>query len=447
MQFKRAILAPVFLILLCAAGVIGFGQWYIGGLLHASYENQLVLASKVAVKLVNRLQALPPNKELQSLASEMATAINGRATFINKDGAVIADSSVGPKQLALMGNHADRPEVLQAYRGGIGVATRFSVTIGQALTYVAVPYQMGAHAGVIRLSFFDSNLSNAIVKQQIFFGLIAAFFVLSIIALSAYYLRIYLRRIEADRADLELALSDARQAVQAKSEFLAVISHELRTPLTSSIGSLELLSAPGLEHSQETRGELREIALRNNKSLLRLVNELLDYEKTLSGNIVIETENLDIAALTRDVLKTNQDYARTRSINFVMETPCPEAFALVNAYRFEQILANLLSNAAKFSELNQEVRVSVYIDDAMVRVDVADKGQGVAESDLNRMFDPFTQLDGSATRAAGGTGLGLTISQALTTAMGGTLVCVSELGVGSTFTLKFPYSEPARIAP
>lgn len=246
-----------------------------------------------------------------------------------------------------------------------------------------------------------------------------------------------------EKQELVMARQRAENANLAKSEFLSTMSHELRTPLTSSLGSLGLLSSLTADNLSAERGELIEIALRNNKTLLRLVNELLDYEKILSGTLLIETSTHDICDLVSSVAKDLQGYAQAQSTNFVFkEYPTP-VYVDLQEYRFAQILSNLLSNAAKFSDPGTDVIISIERKNGFVSVYVKDSGPGIPEKFKERIYEQFTQLDTSSTRKHSGTGLGLAISKALAESMAGKLDFETELGVGSTFSVSFPEKRKA----
>lgn len=238
--------------------------------------------------------------------------------------------------------------------------------------------------------------------------------------------------------DIRNSEMKALKASQAKSEFLASMSHELRTPLTSSIGSLGLLNSVIPDEFSDDAKELLEIAIRNNEKLLRLVNELLDFEKILSGRIEIPTIRHDISHLVERIVNDNQGYARIQSVRFVFDKPEAPLYALVQEHRFEQILNNLLSNAAKFSGSDSDVEIATYVENNCIVISVLDYGPGIPEAFKAEIFDPFTQVDSSSTRQHGGTGLGLSISKALTEGMGGTIEFDTEEGRGSTFRVSFP---------
>lgn len=247
--------------------------------------------------------------------------------------------------------------------------------------------------------------------------------------------------LESNIQELEIAKKVAEKANRAKSSFLATMSHELRTPLTSIKGSLGLLSAMISDDISDQNKELFDISLRNSDAMLLLINELLDFEKIVSGNMTIETSRHDIGALAMKVVNDNLSYVSAKSITFDYKEPESPFFANVQEHRFEQVLRNLLSNAAKFSEPGSDVEISVRGDDGFVIVSVKDYGIGIQEAYNTKIFEPFIQIDSTSTRQFSGTGLGLAISKSLTEAMGGNLDFESEEGVGSTFYISFPASK------
>lgn len=260
---------------------------------------------------------------------------------------------------------------------------------------------------------------------------------LNLLEMAANIVELAIRR-HNEKEELVAARQRAENANKAKSEFLSIMSHELRTPLTSSIGSLGLLANLTPEELSNQGSELIEIALRNNNTLLRLVNELLDFEKILSGTLVIETGAQDIGKLTSLIVENLSGYAESQSVKFVVEGEKEAVFADLQEYRYEQILNNLLSNAAKFSEPGADVVISILRNNGFVLVEVKDEGPGIPEAFRDKIYEQFTQLDSSSTRTHGGTGLGLAICKALTEGMGGKIWFESEMGQGSVFTIQFP---------
>jgi signal transduction histidine kinase/ActR/RegA family two-component response regulator len=249
--------------------------------------------------------------------------------------------------------------------------------------------------------------------------------------------------------ELEQARDKAEAANRAKSTFLGVISHELRTPMNGVLGAAQLLSATRLDPTQR---EYVSIVRNSGDSLLALLNDILDLTKIEADRMALEQIDVDVAELVGRVGATWTPRAREKGIAYEVEI-APEAPAVIvgDPTRLSQILHNLLSNALKFTEAG-EVRLKVDCERlsqtrARLVFDVTDTGPGIAAQDLERLFQPFTQLDVSSTRRFGGTGLGLTICRRLAGLMGGELNVCSTVGEGSCFTLSAEFDVRAWAAP
>ena len=236
--------------------------------------------------------------------------------------------------------------------------------------------------------------------------------------------------------ELEAARDKADAANQAKSNFLGVISHELRTPMNGVLGAAQLLSASRLDPQQR---EMLAIIRNSGDSLLSLLNDILDLTKIEAGKMAFEVVDIDLDSLHHRLLSPFEAQAKAKGLKispvFAGDIP---AVVRGDPLRVSQILSNLLSNAVKFTDKG-EIRYGVYgrrIADNRVAFEftVEDTGSGISAEDLQRLFQPFTQIDNSSTRKYGGTGLGLTISRRLANIMQGDIHVTSELGVGSRFT-------------
>jgi signal transduction histidine kinase len=224
------------------------------------------------------------------------------------------------------------------------------------------------------------------------------------------------------------------------------MSHELRTPLNAVIGYADLLEAnvPG-PLTADQKLDIQRIKA-SSRHLSSLVNEVLDLAKIEAGGMAVERDPIRVADTIREALDMILPSARARSIELAAEFECDrDATYLGDSDRARQVLVNLLSNAVKFSPAGGRIAVTCRLHDgaapatlgdgSWVRVDVEDSGVGIAAEHLERIFEPFVQVDDARTRAAGGTGLGLTISRRLTRMMEGDLTVESRPGSGSCFTL------------
>lgn len=223
-----------------------------------------------------------------------------------------------------------------------------------------------------------------------------------------------------------------------KNEFVSTVSHELRTPLTSIRGSLGLIVGGAVGEVSASARELLDIADNNCKRLIGLVNDILDMEKIESGRMEYKFDIVDLSSLVAEMIRANQAYGEEFDVTFVSDGAQPEARVQGDRERLSQVLANLLSNGAKFSPRGEKVEISVTRNDDYWRVAVKDKGNGVPEAFRDHVFEKFSQADGSDTSQIGGTGLGLSISRAIVEKHGGHISFDSEAGKGATFYFDLP---------
>ncbi len=229
-----------------------------------------------------------------------------------------------------------------------------------------------------------------------------------------------------------------RKVERLQQEFVSTVSHELRTPLTAIRGSLGLLAGGVSGQLPETAKRMITLASANTDRLTRLINDLLDVQKLESGVLSLSLEQLAIAPLIQEAIDANQEYARRCNVQIVCTGSIPEANIEVDAARFQQVMANLLSNACKFSEADAKVEIRVQQIEQSLRIEVQDYGQGIPEDFRDRMFQKFSQADGSATKSKGGSGLGLSITKAIVNQMQGEIGYTSIVGQGSCFYICFP---------
>lgn len=230
---------------------------------------------------------------------------------------------------------------------------------------------------------------------------------------------------------------DLRQLDQLKTQFLANMSHELRTPLNSIIGFSRVI-LKGIDGPITTAQEedLQSIHT-NGQHLLMLINEILDMAKIEAGKMTLNFETINLHTAVAPTYDTIRGLIDSTKVNFIWNVPEDLPEIRVDPIRLRQILLNLLSNAAKFTE-EGEIRLHAYTDNDLVHIYVEDTGIGIAAEDYDKLFMPFAQVDSSTTRTASGTGLGLPITKWLIEMHGGSIKFSSRLNEGTTFHVILP---------
>ncbi|WP_414640882.1 response regulator [Archangium sp.] len=249
---------------------------------------------------------------------------------------------------------------------------------------------------------------------------------------------------DLDRLATELAIAkrneeerarEAESSARLKSEFLANFSHEIRTPLNGIIGYCDLLAREeGSRLTAHGRRDLN-VVKKNAQTLLALINDILDLSKIEAGRAEVVVERVDMQEMAEDCTSTVKEYLKGKDVELTVNIDERVQYVRTDALKLRQVLLNLLSNAAKFTE-SGEIALSARVEGNEAVFTVEDTGVGIPADQLPFIFEKFRQVDGSSTRKVGGTGLGLAIVRELSKVLGGSVEVQSILGRGTTFTVR-----------
>jgi len=250
---------------------------------------------------------------------------------------------------------------------------------------------------------------------------------------------VYKRTIE-----LEEALKKANIAKVSKANFLANMSHEIRTPMNGILGFTQLIAQGDLNKSQR---EYINIVNSSTKTLLSIIDNILDYSKNESEKVNIEIQKVELFMELKNCFMLYDRTAKTKNINyrFSMDKNIHHCLYM-DIHKINQIISNLITNAIKFTDINKNVEVNIELksnedSSQVLRFSVKDQGIGIAPENIDKIFEAFQQADNSTTRKFGGTGLGLSISSSFVNAMGGELKVESELNQGSVFFFELEFEK------
>ncbi|MFO7177159.1 MAG: response regulator [Pseudomonadota bacterium] len=380
--------------------------------------------------------------------TELGILLADEAKIREQLGSYVADSDISAivvtdadgKVLVTHGNlpvpverlFSDRPGTLQRYPNAYASWAEASIE-GAPVGRVAVV------ASTERLEA-GSRLERDILVSA---GFGAAGALLAALGFVSFYVGPLFRLTEKAFRRLEKTTAAALEAARLKSEFLANMSHEIRTPMNGVLGMIELLHGTQLDTKQRRYIETLHASAHG---LMTVLNDVLDFSKIEAGKLELRNEPCNLRHLVEEVVDLFAARAHLKRIELVCHAePGLPHYVEADRDRLRQVLSNLLGNAVKFTEQGQIVlrarREAVEGADPRVRFEVSDTGIGISEEAQGRLFDAFSQVDGSLTRKYGGTGLGLAICKRLVQLMGGEIGVVSQLGKGSTFWFTLPLKE------
>ncbi|HEV8344935.1 MAG TPA: ATP-binding protein [Vicinamibacterales bacterium] len=324
------------------------------------------------------------------------------------------------------------------------IATYFVVNTGLIASAIALSTRQSAWA-VWRDDFFWSGTSFMVAGTA---GAGAAILInrgeqwVAVMMLAPVYVTYRMYRLVAGRLELlereRAARAAAEEANRLKDQFLATVSHELRTPLNAILGWADILRRNGaLDDARRDRGY--QAIYDSARRQARLIDELLDVARIMSGKLELEPTSVDVRAIVRSALEVVQPLADKNRVQVSVQGEASSGVIRGDGARLQQILWNLLTNAVKFTPAGGRVHVALVRTATMLEISVTDTGCGIPREFLPFVFEPFRQADGSTTRRHGGLGLGLSIVKHLVDAHGGTVSVESGGdGRGATFTVRLP---------
>ncbi len=241
------------------------------------------------------------------------------------------------------------------------------------------------------------------------------------------------------------AQQKAEEANRLKSQILAIVSHDLRSSLNAIIGYSSLLKSQLFSDDVAKRGEMLERVDQNARTLLDLINNILDLSRIEAGRMELQRERVDLSEMIREVLNSLEPLGKEKGLEIILIDDPTVPLIGSDRGKVKQMITNLIANAIKFTDRGS-VRVHLLHEPARKRVvvEISDTGIGISEEDLLHIFEPFYQALNSKKESGSGTGLGLSIVKKLVDLLGGTVQVISKPGVGSTFTVCFPYDLPDR---
>jgi signal transduction histidine kinase len=245
-------------------------------------------------------------------------------------------------------------------------------------------------------------------------------------------------RVKERTRELEAANRALQRLNQMKTEFVSAVAHELRTPLTSIKGYATILSSGRLGEIKKEQKERLERINKHSQELVNLVNDLLDIARIEAGKTIMKIEEIDLNEVLRDVEEIIMPQAEEKNIRFIISNKSGVEKIYADKIHLERVLVNLLSNALKFTPENGEIGIVIQKEDNSILFQVYDTGIGIAEKDLEKIFDEFYRADNPINREKKGTGLGLSLVKRIIDAHGGKIWAKSKPGEGSQFFFTLP---------
>ncbi len=405
-----------------------------------------------------------------------ARALGVRVSLIDKDGRVLFDTGIPRDSLTFLENHKDRPEINAARDGRVGTALRFSNSLAREFLYAAkrimVPSNPALDSGFVRLALPAVEARELDERVQAAGWLVGLLAILFVAAVSIHMARRITRpildiaqtaeaitggnlkvRVPASSHDEIGSLGTAinrmaetlsndierlRKLERVRSEFLANVSHELRTPIFSIQGFLETLIDGAVDDPAVNREFLAK-AHRHAERLNDLLNDLIEISRIESGEMKMSHRYFPVREFLELVADDMRPLAERKGIALILaDLPDDQEKVYGDRERLKQVMVNLVENAIKYTDSGGTIEVRTELANHLATITVSDTGRGIAENQMNRIFERFYRVDKDRARDVGGTGLGLAIVKHIVEAHDGTIGVRSTVGKGSdfSFTLK-----------
>lgn len=279
-------------------------------------------------------------------------------------------------------------------------------------------------------------------------------FVVLLVTVLAADIRLWKQRMKSVQHERQLASQaiatnkldsvnrELQQINEERTKFLSTVSHELKTPLTSIIAFTDILARNQAGEKKDRNLKQLDIVKNNGNHLLTLINDLLDYSKLESGDVMLEKKSFDLGELVDEVKNVMSPLLASKSQSFEFDGNLAGQMAILDRTRIAQVLMNFVSNAHKYSPNGTKITMEGRVKSGNLQLAVVDQGMGISEADQTRLFTKFFRVDNEATRSVSGTGLGLSITKGIIEAHGGNIGVQSKLGQGSRFSLTIPLGAP-----
>lgn len=322
------------------------------------------------------------------------------------------------------------------------------VRLGQRehnLVSAYVPVRLEQWSGMLMVSADEAIVLGPAAQAIGQLATISTALFLTLLGIFLYFFRVnqrYQRALETSRRQAEDSAREAEAANQAKSAFLAMMSHELRTPLNSILGLTETLVERLHGPLNERQAYYLGAVLNSGRHLLNLINDILDLTKIESGQAEIRLERVDLRDVCEQALTLVQPLSARRKQHLSGSWPDDPVHAQADTRQLKQLLVNLLGNAIKFTPEGGECGLRLLVEKDHARLEVWDRGIGIAPDQIGRLFRPFVQLDARLSRDYSGTGLGLALVKQIAQLHGGDVSAQSRLGEGSVFSALIPLAPP-----